>query len=258
MGGEFIGNIKDPDLMCVICEEQEGSIRIKDGMVCDRCMPNELMDRHSNVMRHHIDSYRRRNPGWLSFHDHINGKRAGASDISDDRSAFIGNKGILLADELNRDILNADRIDIVVSFIRSSGLDLLMRSLKKFTKDRCLRIITTTYLGATEADAVYRASLLPNTEIRIEYVADESRLHAKAFIFHRSDGKSAAYVGSANISKAALTEGEEWVVRLTEKDVPDVMEDLKDGFERLWASGTFRPFTGKDMNKLNESLNRRG
>ena len=262
MSGEFIGNIKDPETICGICGEREGSIKIKDCVVCDRCMPKDMMDRHSSLKKDWIISYRKNNPGWSSLYDHVNDytecDTCGTPYASDESFAFIGNNGTILADELNREILAAERIDMVVSFIKSSGLDLLFGSLKKFTKDRRLRIITTTYLGATEADAIYRASCLPNTEIKIEYAGGGSRLHAKSFLFRRSDGGSVAYVGSANISRAALTEGEEWVVRLTEKDVPNVIRDLTNGFEKLWISNTFNTFTENDLRKLSERLNRGG
>ena len=70
--------------------------------------------------------------------------------------------------ELNREILCADEICWVVSFIKTSGVNLLWDSLKKFSAEgKRLRIITTTYTGATDYDAIARLATLPNTEIKI-------------------------------------------------------------------------------------------
>ena len=83
--------------------------------------------------------------------------------------------------ELNREILCADEICWVVSFIKISGLNLLWNSLRKFTSEgKKLRVITTTYTGATDYDAIARLASLPNTEIKISYDGTQDRLHAKS------------------------------------------------------------------------------
>lgn len=82
---------------------------------------------------------------------------------------FFGGSGTAdMESELNREILCSDEIYWVVSFIKTSGLNLLWNSLKKFTAEgKHLRIITTTYTGATDYDAIVRLSTLPNTQIKI-------------------------------------------------------------------------------------------
>lgn len=80
-----------------------------------------------------------------------------------------------------------------------------------------LRILTTTYTGATEARALDQLARLPGCEVRVSLDGRRTRLHAKAWLFQRRTGFGSAYVGSANLSGAALTGGLEWTVKLTQR-----------------------------------------
>jgi HKD family nuclease len=113
-------------------------------------------------------------------------------------------------------------------------------------------------MGATEYEALNELFKLPNTEVRMELNAESTRLHAKSYIFNKPDGHSVAFVGSANISKAALTEGEEWVVKLFETDVPEVLLDLRTSYEALWNSGNVKPVSQRNRADIEYALERRG
>lgn len=157
---------------------------------------------------------------------------------------FFGGRGPAdMESELNREILCADEICWVVSFIKTSGLNLLWNSLRKFTSEgKKLRIITTTYTGATDYDAITRLASLPNTKIKISYDGTQDRLHAKSYIFLRNSGFHTVYIGSSNLSFYALKDGKEWNFKATQFELPKVVYDVRNSFETYWCDETFEDF----------------
>ena len=161
-----------------------------------------------------------------------------------------------LIQELKAEILSADRIDILVSFIKWSGIRLLMDELSQFCKRGQLRVITTAYTGATDIKAIDFLSSLPNAEVRISYDTTHTRLHAKAYYFERDSGFSTAYVGSSNISNPAITSGLEWNVKLTEKDSKPLIRKIQASFESYWNDREFICYQEKDRAIFEEAVRR--
>jgi len=124
-----------------------------------------------------------------------------------------------LVSQLKQEILHADRIDILVSFIKWSGIRIIKDELEEFTQHGKLRVITTSYLGATDLKAVQHILNLPNTEVKVSFDTRRTRLHAKAYIFQRESGFGSSYIGSSNISNPAMTDGQLEKLLITGDDI---------------------------------------
>ena len=148
-----------------------------------------------------------------------------------------------LGHELAREIATAERIDALVSFVTTGGVRALRAAFEQHAAaGRPFRLLTTTYTGATEADAIEMLARLPNAQVRVSYDARRTRLHAKAWLFSRQSGLDTAYVGSANLSQAALFGGHEWMVKTSAFDLPTVVEKFRGTFETLWNDAEFEVF----------------
>jgi superfamily II DNA or RNA helicase/HKD family nuclease len=163
---------------------------------------------------------------------------------------FTAGKGTpSLLEELRREMVTCDSIDILVSFITVSGVRKIYDLLEAATSADAtgitrtkLRILTTTYTGATEQAALDRLASLPGTDVRISLDGRRTRLHAKAWIFSRRSGFGSAYAGSANLSGAALLGGLEWTVKFTERGQSDIYERARAHFETLWEDPEFQHY----------------
>ncbi|MFM2072100.1 MAG: hypothetical protein RLZZ623_2363 [Actinomycetota bacterium] len=157
--------------------------------------------------------------------------------------------------QLRSEIESADAIDVVMAFIRRSGIGPLLDSLRRHREaGKPLRVLTTTYTDSTERRALDQLVDL-GAEVRISYDLSTTRLHAKAWVFHRHSGFSTAYVGSSNLTHSAQVTGLEWNIRASAARNPDVIAKFGAVFDSYWEAGDFVPY---DPDQFDDERQRAG
>ncbi len=147
-----------------------------------------------------------------------------------------------IGSQVSTEISSADRIDVVMAFIRRTGIRQMLEGLRAHcAAGRPLRVLTTTYTNSTEAAALEQLREL-GADIKVSYDTSGTRLHAKAWLFHRGTGFSTAYIGSSNLTWSAQVTGMEWNVRVSGARNPDVIEKFSAVFESYWNHADFEPY----------------
>ncbi|MEV5162202.1 DUF3427 domain-containing protein [Streptomyces sp. NPDC053728] len=162
--------------------------------------------------------------------------------------------------ELRAELATADRVDLLCAFVKWHGIRVLEEALTSaHARGVPMRVLTTTYIGATERRALDRLVRDFGAEVRVNYELRSTRLHAKAWLFRRASGFDTAYVGSSNLSKAALLDGLEWNVRLSSVATPSVLRKFEATFDAYWSEQAFEPYDpDTDAQRLDEALAQAG
>jgi superfamily II DNA or RNA helicase len=149
--------------------------------------------------------------------------------------------------ELLAEVRSADRIDVLVAFVRFSGIRTMLDALREAAdQGRGVRLLTTTYTNSTEPRALDALTEI-GAEVKVSYDTSLTRLHAKAWLFHRASGYSTAYIGSSNLTFAAQQTGLEWNVRVSGVRNPDVVEKMSAVFDSYWQNGDFIPYDREEF-----------
>ncbi|MFW0793305.1 DUF3427 domain-containing protein [Gordonia sp. CPCC 205515] len=156
-----------------------------------------------------------------------------------------------MASEISRELASADRVDLLCAFIRFAGISVISRELAALHERGVrLRVITTTYRGATQRRAIDELVAKYGAEVRIRYETASTRLHAKAWLFRRDSGFDTGYVGSSNLSRSAMIDGLEWNVRISSVSTPALTRKFEATFDTYWddpAFKTYDPSTDADL-----------
>jgi len=140
--------------------------------------------------------------------------------------------------ELVRCLLNDsfDRIDLLISFVMRSGIDLMAGRLDEaLGRGAHIRLLTTDYLQVTDVGALGffldRVGVHPSggrLEARV-FCDPSTSFHPKAYLFWSTlDRAGVGFVGSSNLSFSGLRHGVEWNVETRE------VETLRSEFDQLW------------------------
>ncbi len=160
-----------------------------------------------------------------------------------------------LEHELRAEMSTADGVDILVSFVKWSGLRLLVPAFERLVQRNVpVRLISTSYMGASDPTALEWLSRQPNISVRVSYDTGRTRLHAKAYHFQRNSGFSTAYIGSANMSHSAMTQGLEWTVKVTNQDMAHVLQRFEAEFASYWENDQFEPYTENDFARFRHAI----
>lgn len=161
-----------------------------------------------------------------------------------------------LGAELRAELLSADRVDLLCAFVKWYGLRVLEAELRSLRERKVpLRVLTTTYMGATDRTALDRLVREFGAEVRVNYETQSTRLHAKAWLFRRNTGFDTAYVGSSNLSRAALLDGLEWNVKLAGSHTPELLTKFEATFDSYWEDPSFvRYDPDTDSGRLDAAL----
>lgn len=159
--------------------------------------------------------------------------------------------------QLATEIQSAQRVDILMAFIRLTGVAPMREALRQHINNGgAVRVLTTTYTGSTQSEALDALSEL-GAEVRVSYDTSSTRLHAKAWLFYRQSGFSTAYIGSSNLTHSAQITGLEWNVRVSGARNPDVIDKVSAVFESYWANSDFREYNRDEFQRHTAAVERK-
>lgn len=168
-----------------------------------------------------------------------------------------GRRDVQIASEIAQEIPSADRIDLLCAFVRHSGLRLFRSELEERVRQGAkVRVIASVYTGSTERRALDELVKL-GAKVKVSYEIARTRLHAKAWLFHRNSGLHTAYIGSSNLTHTAQIEGLEWNVRVSAVENPEVIDRFEATFEQYWQEPEFEDYIPeRDTRRLDHALKR--
>ncbi len=178
-----------------------------------------------------------------------------ATSMSNERSLLLctGHPNSRLWDELSVRMLGAKMVDVLVSFVQNSGLDVIEQRLLQLLRSQAVvRIMFSDYLCISDPVSLRRLAdwkdliigdneYAGNLEVKLIEIA---KLPDKPESFHPKswriiDGHmSFIAVGSSNLSRPALVTGVEWNLLSTSSQSMSAHSEFADRYDALWRVAT--------------------
>ncbi|MGL5821050.1 MAG: DEAD/DEAH box helicase family protein [Sarcina sp.] len=150
-----------------------------------------------------------------------------------------GGSSNYLYNRLKEYIKKAKKIDIIVSFLMTSGVKLIIEDLKEaLNRGVKIRILTGSYLGITQPEALYLLKKELGDRIEVHFYSEKGSFHPKAYIFY-NELDSTIFIGSSNISRGALTNSIEWNYKFNKSDDQNSFTYFIDIFNDLYDNHSF-------------------
>jgi superfamily II DNA or RNA helicase/HKD family nuclease len=211
------------------------SIGINDGIEAGQAVPHlhvHLIPRARN------DSLSSAGGGGVSTRARSEWERIRAYDAAQSH-LFVGDEASPYIDALRGALEDAIAVDLAVAFVSDSGLDLIQRELTGVGRRAGgrVRIVTGDFLGFNEPSTLRRLLAMgAHIECYVATTSVDARFHPKACLIRGLRGESTLFIGSSNLTQAALCTGVEWNCRIAEFEHPSLVQEAKGQFERLVRS----------------------
>ena len=135
------------------------------------------------------------------------------------------------------ELLLCDQFQISVAFITLGGIEPLLQTLKELEQKNIPgEILTTNYLKFSEPKALAKLNELKNITLRMYDVeAAIEGFHTKGYIFKKEEVYR-IIIGSANMTKSALTTNREWNTRVVSTGQGGMTKEIIREFHEVWNS----------------------
>ena len=144
-----------------------------------------------------------------------------------------------MVDILRQGLSTSDEIVICVSFLRFSGLSLLLKELNTFLERQGkLQLLTSTYLNVTQPEALETLMKLTKVELRLQ--DGLTGFHTKFYFFNTQDNSAYCWIGSSNLTKGGIATNIEWNLKHTNSDIT---QECRENFYKLWNRDDVFPLT---------------
>ncbi len=172
---------------------------------------------------------------------------------SEDADLCTGHPDDPFLQRLLPELPGARDVDILAAFVQPSGVNLIEAAiLAALAGGATIRILAGDYLGISSPIALRRLLALsqlrdpawPDSAACAVAIAEVARLRQSPSSFHpkawriRRDTGTTVWVGSSNLSHAALVGGVEWNLRATSSRRPEAVQAVTEAFEHLWQQAT--------------------